>query len=98
MRFFELILGLFGISTKRKSKADFIKKKVVEILVDKMAVSEGEITPEADLVKDLGAYSLLITEIIMALEDAFKIKIPDEDVEKIVKVKDILDYLEKKVQ
>jgi acyl carrier protein len=98
MSIVKLIQRACGALIGRKSNADLVKKKAVEILAEKLGVSEGEIIPKADLVKDLGAYSLLITEIIMAFEDAFQIKIPDEDVGEMKKVKDILEYLKKKVQ
>jgi acyl carrier protein len=57
-------------------------------------VDEEEVTPEASFVEDLGADSLDTVELVMALEEEFDIEIPDEDAEKISKVKDAVVYIE----
>ena len=70
-------------------------ERVRKILVDQLGdISEDEVTLEASIVDDLGADSLDIVEIVMALEEEFEIEIPDEDAEKIKKVQEIVDYVE----
>ncbi|MDH5405601.1 MAG: acyl carrier protein [Candidatus Aminicenantes bacterium] len=75
-----------------------IEEKVKSIIINQLGVDEGEITPEASFIDDLGADSLDTVELVMAFEDAFKIDIPDEDAEKIVRVKDAIDYLKAHVK
>ena len=58
-------------------------------------VDEGEVTPSASFVDDLGADSLDQVELVMALEEAFDLEIPDEDAEKIRTVQDAIDYIDK---
>ena len=70
-----------------------IKSKVVSIIVDKLGVEESEVTPEASFTNDLGADSLDTVELIMELEKAFNISIPDEDAENIGTVGDAIAYL-----
>ncbi|MDD3819107.1 MAG: acyl carrier protein [Actinomycetota bacterium] len=67
--------------------------KIKEVLVDVLGVKEEDIKAESKFVDDLGADSLDLVELIMALEDKFGIKISDEDAEKIITVKDALDYI-----
>lgn len=67
--------------------------KVKEIIVDQLGVEEDEVTPEASFIEDLGADSLDIVELIMALEEEFGIEIPDEDAEKITTVQQAIDYI-----
>ncbi|OPJ61777.1 acyl carrier protein [Clostridium oryzae] len=67
--------------------------KVKEILADKLSLEEDEISMESSFIDDLGADSLDIVELIMALEDEFDIEIPDEEVEKISTVGDIVEYI-----
>ncbi|SHE73523.1 acyl carrier protein [Alkalibacter saccharofermentans] len=74
-----------------------IKEKVIEILVDELGVDAEEVVESANIQDDLGADSLAIVEIVMAFEDEFDIKIPEEDAAKMITVKDIIDYLEKEV-
>jgi acyl carrier protein len=68
---------------------------VKKIIVDQLGVEEETVTPEASFVDDLGADSLDTVELVMALEEEFGIEIPDEDAEKITKVKEAVDYIEK---
>ena len=70
-----------------------VEDKVKEIIVEQLGVDEGEVTPNASFVDDLGADSLDIVELVMAFEEAFDIEIPDEDAEKIRTVKDATDYI-----
>ncbi len=70
-----------------------VEEKVKQIIVEQLGVDEGEVTPNASFVDDLGADSLDIVELVMAFEEAFDIEIPDEDAEKIRTVKDATDYI-----
>ncbi|MEW6002346.1 MAG: acyl carrier protein [Nitrospirota bacterium] len=73
-----------------------VEEKVKEIISKQLGVNSAEITSEASFVEDLGADSLDTVELVMAFEEAFGIEIPDEDAEKIVKVKDAIEYINKK--
>jgi acyl carrier protein len=68
---------------------------VKKIIVDQLGVEEETVTPEASFVDDLGADSLDTVELVMALEEEFGIEIPDEDAEKITRVKEATEYIEK---
>lgn len=68
--------------------------KLKEVLVDVLGVKEENVKAESKFVDDLGADSLDLVELIMAFEDKFGVEISDEDAEKIVTVKDALDYIE----
>jgi acyl carrier protein len=68
--------------------------KLKEVLVEVLGVKEEDIKAESKFVDDLGADSLDLVELIMAFEDKFEIEISDEDAEKIVTVKDALDYID----
>ncbi len=74
-----------------------IQEKVTQIVVEQLSVEEDQVTPTASFVEQLGADSLDIVEMVMALETAFEIEIPDEDAEKITNVQEAVDYLEKKL-
>ena len=63
------------------------------MIVEQLGVEENEITLDSSFIDDLGADSLDIVELIMALEEEFDIEIPDEDAEKILTVGDALDYI-----
>jgi acyl carrier protein len=71
-----------------------ITEKVKKMIVDQLGVSESEVVPAAKFIDDLGADSLDIVELIMALEDEYGIEIPDEDAEKIETVGDAIKYIE----
>ena len=70
-----------------------VEERVKQIIVEQLGVDEGEVTPNASFVDDLGADSLDIVELVMAFEEAFELEIPDEDAEKIRTVKDAVDYI-----
>ena len=72
-----------------------VEERVKQIIVEQLGVGEGEVTPTASFVDDLGADSLDTVELVMAFEEAFGIEIPDEDAEKIATVKDAVDYIQK---
>ena len=73
-----------------------VAEKVKTIIVDQLGVSPEEVKNESSFVDDLGADSLDLTELIMAMEEEFGIEIDDEDAQKILKVKDAVDFIEKK--
>lgn len=74
-----------------------IEKKVREIIVQQLNVSEDEVKLEASFIEDLGADSLDTVELVMAFEEQFGLEIPDEDAEKIRTVKDAVDYIAAKL-
>ncbi len=75
-----------------------VDEKVKSIIVEQLGVQADEVKPEASFVDDLGADSLDTVELVMAFEEAFGIEIPDEDAEKIQKVKDAIAYIEGKAK
>ncbi|HDQ40404.1 MAG TPA: acyl carrier protein [Desulfonatronum sp.] len=74
-----------------------VEEKVKKIIVDQLGVSADQVTPDATFVDDLGADSLDLTELIMAMEEEFGVEIDDEDAQKMTKVKDALAYIQSKV-
>ena len=68
--------------------------KVKSIIAENLDVDEQEITADASFTEDLGADSLDIVELVMAFEEAFGIEIPDEDAEKITRVREAVEYIE----
>ncbi|MBW2108120.1 MAG: acyl carrier protein [Deltaproteobacteria bacterium] len=70
-----------------------MEEKVKKIVAEKLSVEPEEVVPEASFVDDLGADSLDLVELIMAMEEAFDIEIPDEEAEKIQTVQDALNYI-----
>lgn len=69
-----------------------IEERVRTVIVDQLGVDEEEVTPNARFVDDLGADSLDTVELVMAFEEEFQMEIPDEDAEKLVCVRDAVDY------
>ena len=67
--------------------------KVKEIIVDQLGVTEDTVVADASFIDDLGADSLDIVELIMALEEEFDLEIPDAEAEKIVTVNDVVEYI-----
>jgi len=72
-------------------------EKVKSIIVEQLGVAESSVTMEASFIDDLGADSLDIVELVMAIEEEFKIEIPDSDAEKVVTVGDVVDYIKENV-
>jgi acyl carrier protein len=70
-----------------------VEKKVKEIVAEQLGKDANEVTNEAAFIDDLGADSLDIVELVMAMEDEFGIEIPDEEAEKIKTVKDVIEYI-----
>ncbi|WP_461208483.1 acyl carrier protein [Desulfocurvus sp. DL9XJH121] len=71
------------------------ESKVKEIIVEQLGVSASEVVADASFVEDLGADSLDLTELIMAMEEEFGVEIDDDEAQKLVKVQDAIDYIEK---
>ncbi len=69
-------------------------ERVKKVLVEQLDVSEDEVTPQASIVDDLGADSLDVVEIVMALEEEFDVEVPDEDAEQLTTVQKIVDYID----
>lgn len=74
-----------------------IQERVVAIIVDKLGVDQGEVTPEASFTNDLGADSLDTVELIMEFEKEFNIAIPDDQAENIATVGEAIKYIEEHV-
>jgi acyl carrier protein len=72
-----------------------IKSKMVDIIVEQLSVDKEKVVAGASFVDDLGADSLDLVELIMAMEEEFDVEIPDEDAEKISSVQDAIDYVNK---
>ena len=71
-------------------------EKIKAIVVEQLGVKADKVVPEASIIEDLGADSLDVVELVMALEEKFGIEIADEDAEKIHTIQDIIDYIESK--
>ena len=71
-----------------------VAEKVKGIIVEQLSVDEEEVTSDASFVDDLGADSLDTVELVMAFEEEFGLEIPDEDAEKITRVKEAVEYIE----
>ena len=74
-----------------------IFEKVKTVIVEQLGIDEVSVRMDSSFLDDLGADSLDIVEFIMALEEEFGIEIPDEDVEKIVTVKDVVEYISENI-
>ncbi|HEX9649480.1 MAG TPA: acyl carrier protein [Cyclobacteriaceae bacterium] len=74
-----------------------VRVKVTEILVEKLGIAPTEVTPDANLIKDLGIDSLDYAELVMEFEQAFNIRIPDNDAEQLQTVNEAVKYIEKKL-
>lgn len=69
-------------------------EKIQEIVAEQLDVPQEQVTPEASFVDDLGADSLDLTELIMAMEDEFEIEIDDDEAQKLRTVQDVIKYIE----
>ncbi len=74
-----------------------LEQRMHEIIVEQLGVSKEEIVPEASFIDDLGADSLDIVELVMAMEEEFDVEIPDEDAEKIQTIRNAIEYLKEKL-
>ena len=70
-----------------------VERRVIEIIVEQLGVGEDEVTPEASFIDDLGADSLDLVELIMAMEEEFGLEISDEEAEKIQTVQYVINYI-----
>lgn len=70
-----------------------VEERVINLIIEQLGVNQDEVTAEASFIEDLGADSLDTVELVMAFEEEFDIEIPDEDAEKIVRVKDAIAYI-----
>jgi acyl carrier protein len=75
------------------STEESVEEQVKEIIVKQMGVNKDQVTPETSFINDLGADSLDTVELVMELEDAFDVSIPDDDAEKIQTVGDAINYI-----
>jgi acyl carrier protein len=75
-----------------------MRKRIVQIIAKQLGIEETEVSAQSSVVEDLGADSLDVVELIMALEEEFDLEIPDTEAEKIVNVQNILDYMENALQ
>ena len=75
-----------------------VEDRVKAIIVEQLGVDADEVNPEASFVEDLGADSLDTVELIMAFEEEFGVEISDDEAEKIRKVRDAVDYIEKRAK
>ena len=73
--------------------ADDIKDRVIKIIIEQLEVAPDKVKMEASFAEDLKADSLAVVELVLALEEAFKLEIPDEDTEKIKTVGDAVNYI-----
>ena len=74
-----------------------ILERIKAIIVEQLGVTDTSVTMEASFIDDLGADSLDIVELVMAIEEEFDIEIPDSDAEKVVTVGDVVDYIKENV-
>ncbi len=74
-----------------------LEERVAEIVTDQLGVSKEELVPEAGFIDDLGADSLDIVELVMAMEEAFDLDIPDDDAEKLQTFGDAVSYLKERL-
>ncbi|AVD70122.1 acyl carrier protein [Desulfobulbus oralis] len=72
-----------------------VEDKMIDIIVEQLSVDREKVVPEASFVNDLGADSLDLVELIMAMEEEFDVEIPDEEAEKIATVQNAIDYVAK---
>ena len=75
-----------------------MKKRIVQIIARQLGIEETDVSAQASVVEDLGADSLDVVELIMALEEEFDLEIPDTEAEKISNVQNIFDYMENALQ
>ena len=75
-----------------------MRKRIVQIIAKQLGIEEVDVSAQSSVVEDLGADSLDVVELIMALEEEFDLEIPDTEAEKIVNVQNIFDYMENAMQ
>jgi acyl carrier protein len=85
------------VNWRIEMETEEIFEKVKTVIVEQLGIDEASVRMDSSFLDDLGADSLDIVEFIMALEEEFGIEIPDEDVEKIVTVKDVVEYISENI-
>ena len=75
-----------------------LEDRVKEIVIEQLGVTAEEVVPQASFIDDLGADSLDIVELVMAMEETFDVEIPDEDAEKMVTIGSAVSYLKEKLE
>ena len=75
-----------------------VEEKVRDIIVEQLGVAPGEVVPEASLIDDLGADSLDIVELVMAIEEEFDLEISDDDAERMQTIGDAITYVDEKTK
>ncbi len=75
-----------------------LEDRVSAIVVEQLGVTKEELAPKASFIDDLGADSLDIVELVMAMEEEFDIEIPDDDAEKIQTIEDVITYVKAKIE
>jgi acyl carrier protein len=85
--------ALFFILKGDSPTMSTVEERVKEIVAEQLGVDKGQVTNEASFVDDLGADSLDTVELVMALEEAFEIEIPDDEAEKITTIQQAIDYI-----
>ena len=75
-----------------------MRKRIVQIIAKQLGIEEEDVSAQSSVVEDLGADSLDVVELVMALEEEFGLEIPDTEAEKIVSVQNIFDYMENALQ
>jgi acyl carrier protein len=75
-----------------------LEERITDIIVEQLGVSREEISPDASFVEDLGADSLDIVELVMAMEEEFDVEIPDDDAARIERIRDAVAYLKQKLE
>jgi acyl carrier protein len=90
-------LGVAGsqrqAAERTKEMADNVEERVRKIIIEQLEVAPDKVKAEASFAEDLKADSLAVVELVLALEEAFKLEIPDEDTEKIKTVGDAINYI-----
>lgn len=77
--------------------ASFNQRELIQVISERLDVSIDSVTPQASFLDDLGADSLDVVELMMALEEKYNLEIPDADAEKIKTVQDVVSYIEKRL-
>ena len=75
-----------------------LEQRITDIIVEQLGISREEVVPEASFIDDLGADSLDIVELVMALEEEFDVEIPDDDAEKIQTIGEAISYMKEKLE
>ena len=75
-----------------------LEDRVSAIIVEQLGVTKEDLAPQASFIDDLGADSLDIVELVMAMEEEFDIEIPDDDAEKIQTIQDVISYVKRKIE